>query len=90
MITEDEWRKAAEALWQIATSGTKLDWGCCPGCNKKVQLDRPDLRARADALRSLQEMGFGKPKAEDEGRAGFILKRVIVNPPMGALMERRL
>lgn len=80
LITEEEWREAVESLWSIATQGTKPDWVYCPSCRKKVQADRVDLRARADALARLQEMGFGKAKDEDESKQGLIVHRTIVRP----------
>lgn len=80
LITEEEWKEAVESLWAIATQGTKPDWVYCPGCRKKILADRVDLRARADALKHLQEMGYGRPKAEDEERQGLIVHRTIVQP----------
>ena len=80
LITEDEWRSAVESLWEIATSGTKPDWVWCPHCRKKIQADRVDLRARVEAAKNLQDMGYGKPQVEDPDRQGIILKRTIVAP----------
>ena len=80
LITEDEWRSAVESLWEIATSGTRPDWVWCPHCRKKIQADRVDLRARVEAAKNLQDMGYGKPVVEDPDRQGIILKRTIVAP----------
>jgi hypothetical protein len=79
MITEDEWRRAAEALWEIATQGTRMEWAYCEGCNRKVQFERPDLRARTEALQRLQEMGYGRPR-EDEQKQSLLVNRTIVRP----------
>lgn len=81
-ITEEEWKEAVESLWDIATQGTKPDWVWCSSCRKKVQADRVDLRARADALSKLQEMGFGRPRQEEEDKQGLIVHRTIVQPPV--------
>src|SRR5215831_19097499 len=80
LITEDEWRQAVESLWEIATSGTKPDWVWCPHCRKKIQADRVDLRARVEAAKNLQDMGYGKPVVEDPDRQGIVLRRTIVQP----------
>ena len=80
LITEDEWRSAVESLWEIATSGTKPDWVWCPHCRKKIQADRVDLRARVEAAKNLQDMGYGKPQVEDQDRQGIVLHRRIVQP----------
>ena len=79
MITEEEWRRAAQSLWEIATEGSRPDWVYCPSCDRKVQVDRVDLRARSDAMQKLSEMGFGKPQL-DEDRQSLIVHRVIVPP----------
>jgi hypothetical protein len=80
LITEVEWKEAVESLWSIATQGTKPDWVFCPHCRRKIQADRVDLRARSDAMSRLQEMGFGKPQADDETKQGLIVHRTIVQP----------
>lgn len=82
LITEEEWKEAVESLWQIATQGTKPDWVWCQHCKRKIQADRVDLRARSDAMAKLQEMGFGRPKAEDEERQGMVVNRTIVAPSL--------
>jgi hypothetical protein len=79
LITEDEWKRAAQSLWDIATQGSKPDWVYCPHCDRKIQADRVDLRARADALQKLSELGFGKPQT-DEDKQSLIVKRTIVKP----------
>ena len=59
----------------------KEDWVLCPHCNRKHPVSRPDYRAAESAIRTLHELGYGKPKADgDEGGQGFVLKRVIVLP----------
>lgn len=80
LITEEEWKEAVESMWQIATSGTKPDWVRCPNCQRKVQADRVDLRARTDALKGLQEMGFGRPRADEEDREPLLVNRRIIVP----------
>jgi hypothetical protein len=80
LITEEEWREAVESLWDIATQGTKPDWVWCPNCRRKIQADRVDLRARSDALKGLQEMGFGKPVVEDQDRMPLTVNRTVVQP----------
>jgi hypothetical protein len=70
-----------QALLDQAANASKEDWVSCPHCTRKHQITRPDYRAQESAIRTLHELGFGKPKAEDEaGGHGFILKRVIVYP----------
>jgi len=80
LITEEEWKEAVESLWEIATQGTRPDWVWCSGCRRKIQADRVDLRARSDALARLQEMGFGRPKVEDEDRQPLTVNRRIIVP----------
>ena len=59
----------------------KEDWVLCPHCNRKHPVSRPDYRAAESAIRTLHELGYGKPEADgDEGGQGFVLKRVIVLP----------
>jgi hypothetical protein len=72
-----------KALLDQAKNATKLDWVLCPHCNRKHEVQRPDWRAQESAIRTLHELGYGKPKVEgDEGGQGFVLNRVIVEPPM--------
>src|SRR6476620_11132268 len=59
----------------------KEDWVLCPHCNRKHPVSRPDYRAAESAIRTLHELGYGKPEADGgEGGQGFALKRVIVLP----------
>lgn len=80
LIDEDEWKEAVESLWSIATQGTKPDWVWCPNCRRKIQADRVDLRARSDALARLQEMGFGKPRPDEDDGRGMVVHRTIIAP----------
>jgi hypothetical protein len=70
-----------QVLLDTVKHAQKEDWVLCPHCNRKHPVSRPDYRAAESAIRTLHELGFGKPKAEGEdGGAGFVLKRVIVEP----------
>ena len=68
-------------LLDAVKNAQKEDWVLCPHCNRKHPVSRPDYRAAESAIRTLHELGFGKPKVEGEGAwHGFVLKRVIVLP----------
>jgi hypothetical protein len=80
LITEEEWKDAVESLWRIATLGTQPEWVMCKNCGRKTQMERTDLRARTDALARLQEMGYGKPKADEDDRPPLTVHRKIIVP----------
>jgi len=86
LITEEEWRDAVESMWAIATSGTQPEWVRCPNCQRKTRMERVDLRARTDALKALQEMGFGRPRPDEDDRQPLTVNRRII-VPKGAMSD---
>ncbi len=79
-ITDEEWDRWVESMWEIATSATRPEWVECPRCNRKTEMARVDTVARINAGKELQAMGYGKPKDDDATQRGFVLNRVIVVP----------
>ncbi len=86
LLTRENWDEWARSTWEIATSGTRPDWGQCGKCGSKVKLDRVDLTARVNAAEKLQAMGYGKPRDESESSKGFVLNRTVVLPAMSEEM----
>lgn len=80
VLTYEQLVRNAESLWEIATGGVKADRGFCRKCQTNQPLERVDLMARVNAQKELTTMGWGRPKVDDEGREGFVLKRVVVEP----------
>jgi hypothetical protein len=79
-VVDRELSTLTEQLLEAA-GATKVSWiGVCPKCRLKVPVEFPDVRARTDAIKTLHELGYGKPRPEDEGGGSIILKRVIVAP----------
>ena len=56
-----------------------VQWGFCPVCSKKVQVEVADLKGRIDGMIKLLEQAEGKPRDEDAG--GTMI--VVVRPPRG-------
>jgi hypothetical protein len=55
------------ALLDQAKNASKEDWVLCPHRNRKHVVLRPDWRAQeSGAIRTLHELGYGKPKVEGE------------------------
>lgn len=80
-LDEETIKQAVEELIQILLYAEKDLWAYCPQCRKKVPVPQIDAKTKIDALRQLQELGWGRPRAdEDEKRVGFTLSRVIVRP----------
>ena len=80
-VVDENLEKHLQALLDQAENAQKEDWVLCPHCNRKHPVSRPDYRAQESAIRTLHELGYGKPKVEGEGEGqGFVLKRVIVLP----------
>jgi hypothetical protein len=80
-VATENLEKHMTALLDQAANASKEDWVLCPHCTRKHVVARPDYRAQESAIRTLHELGFGKPKVDDEAAGlGFILKRVIVYP----------
>jgi hypothetical protein len=80
-VVDENLEDHLRALLDQAENATKEDWVLCPHCNRKHVVTRPDWRAQESAIRTLHELGYGKPKVEaEEGGHGFVLKRVIVLP----------
>ena len=70
-----------KVLLDTVKHAQKEDWVLCPHCNRKHPVSRPDYRAAESAIRTLHELGYGRPRSEGDGEgAGFVLKRVIVLP----------
>jgi len=49
-------------------------------------MERVDLRARTDALKALQEMGFGRPRPDEDDRQPLTVNRRII-VPKGAMSD---
>jgi hypothetical protein len=77
-------------LLDAVKNASREDWVLCPHCNRKHPVSRPDYRAAESAIRTLHELGYGKPKVEgEEGGHGFVLKRVIVLPDGAEVSTRQ-
>ena len=84
-VVDENLEEHLQALLDQARNATKEDWVLCPHCNRKHVSLRPDWRAQESAIRTLHELGHGKPKVEGEdGGQGFVLNRIIVEPPMAS------
>ena len=82
-VVDENLEQHLRALLDQASNAEREDWVLCPHCNRKHQVSRPDWRAQESAIRTLHELGYGKPKVEGEGSGqGFVLNRIIVQPPM--------
>src|SRR5262245_28708645 len=82
-VVDENLESHLKALLDQAGNATKEDWVLCPHCNRKHMVSRPDWRAQESAIRTLHELGYGKPKVEGEdGGQGFVLKRIVVEPAM--------
>jgi hypothetical protein len=80
-VVDENLETHLQALLDQAANASREDWVLCPYCDRKHVVVRPDYRAQESAIRTLHELGYGRPKVEGEaGGAGFILKRVIVYP----------
>jgi hypothetical protein len=86
-VVDEHLEKHLQALLDQAENASREDRVLCPHCDRKHVVQRPDWRAQESAIRTLHELGYGKPRGEDEGGgAGFILKRVIVEPGGGEVV----
>jgi hypothetical protein len=82
-VVDENLEDHLKVLLATVQNAEKEDWVLCPHCNRKHPVSRPDYRAAESAIRTLHELGYGRPKSEADGEgAGFVLKRVIVVPPM--------
>jgi hypothetical protein len=88
-VVDENLEDHMRALLDQASNAEREDWVLCPHCNRKHPVHRPDYRAQESAIRTLHELGYGKPKAEgEEGDRGFILKRIIVLPDGAEVVTR--
>ena len=72
-VVNENLEKHLRALLDQAENALKEDWVLCPHCNRKHPVQRPDYRAQESAIRTLHELGYGKPKVEGEdGGRGFV------------------
>jgi hypothetical protein len=84
-VVDENLEEHLQALLDQAKNATKEDWVLCPYCNRKHVSSRTDWRAQESAIKTLHELGYGKPKVEGEdGGQGFILNRIILEPPMAS------
>ena len=72
-------RKALDTLVDQVLDLRGVQWGFCPVCSKKVQVEVADLKGRIDGMIKLLEQAEGKPRDEDAG--GTMI--VVVRPPRG-------
>ena len=80
-VVDENLEKHLQALVDQAANASREDWVLCPHCDRKHVVVRPDYRAQESAIRTLHELGYGRPKVEGEGGGtGFVLKRVVVMP----------
>jgi hypothetical protein len=63
-VVNENLEKHLQALLDQAENAQKEDWVLCPHCNRKHPVSRPDYRAQESAIRTLHELGYGKPKVE--------------------------
>jgi hypothetical protein len=54
-----------DSLRSALEAGTSR-WGTCSRCQKKVEVEFPDIRARTQALQVLIDQGYGKPVERQE------------------------
>ena len=54
-----------------------VQWGFCPVCSKKVQVEVADLKGRIDGMIKLLEQAEGKPRDDEAGGTTI----VVVRPP---------
>lgn len=78
------------ALYDAALDASTLQFAFCPGCRKKVQVEKPDWQARLRALEWFAENGWGRPPAaRDDGAA---LGELVSRPAeeLSAVERRKL
>ena len=53
-----------------------VQWGFCPVCSKKVQVEVADLKGRIDGMIKLLEQAEGKPRDEDSAGLTLLVERI--------------
>jgi hypothetical protein len=77
---DENWDEMIGSL-ELGLDAVRKQWGFCPKCRSKVQVDFPDLRTRNDTVRMIAELSGSKPRADsDVSGGGLIVKRTIVAP----------
>jgi hypothetical protein len=80
VVNETATKEKIQELVDQALSSTALQWGFCPNCRKRMQVEMPDVKKRIDGLVALLEQGEGKPEG-DAGGVSIVLERVDLSGP---------
>lgn len=82
-LDEEKIEAAVDVLQETLTGAERTVWVACPHCKRKHEVTPIDALTRIKALEQLQNLGWGRPKPdEDERKQGFVLNRIIVEPAM--------
>ena len=79
ILHDDEIVKSLRSLVKQVLNLKGVQWGFCPVCSKKVQVEVADLKGRIDGVIKLLEQAEGKPRDDDAGGTTI----VVVRPPRG-------
>jgi hypothetical protein len=78
--SEDRRKRLGELVDQVMDL-KGVQWGFCPVCSKKVQVEVADLKGRVDGMIKLLEQAEGKPQDEQSAGVTLIVERVWPDSP---------
>ena len=79
ILNSDDRREKLNMLVDQVLDLKGVQWGFCPNCKKKVQVEVSDLKGRIDGMIKLLEQAEGKPRDEDSAGTTIVVHR----PPRG-------
>jgi hypothetical protein len=79
-VVDEHLLALTERLLEAAGATKKTYSGVCLRCKSRVEIEHPDIRARTDAIKALHELGYGKPRPDDDGGGTIVLKRRVIAP----------
>lgn len=77
ILNSDDRRQKLNTLVDQVLDLKGVQWGYCPVCSKKVQVEVSDLKGRIDGMIKLLEQAEGKPRDEDAGGTTIIVNRPL-------------
>ena len=76
ILNDDEIVKSLRSLVKQVLNLKGVQWGYCPVCSKKVQVEVADLKGRIDGVIKLLEQAEGMPRDEDSAGLTLLVERI--------------